>query len=402
MRKISADIVYPVSEKEVKNGIIVISDDCVIRDVLDPKQLSYAIEDVERYKGVITPGFVNAHCHLELSHLHNKLSKGKGLDHFIKEVQSLRASDTVEIEEAIIKAEAEMIENGIVAVGDISNTNHSFAQKAKGRLFYHTFIEVLGFHADRAETAFLKGKELVEEYEKVMFLHNMPELGGFVSLTPHAPYSASNKLLGLITEYCTSTYNLLTIHNQESGEENELFLYKKGRILERLSSFGIETETWAPPGTTSLQATLPLLPKDNKLQLVHNTFTTEEEIKWAKKNHKHLYWCLCTNANLYIEKELPNVEALVKNNCRITLGTDSLASNDALSILEEMKTIQSHFPDIPFTQLLNWATINGAEYLGIADKYGTIEKRKKPGLNLISDIENDKLNRRSNVKAIKV
>jgi cytosine/adenosine deaminase-related metal-dependent hydrolase len=98
-----------------------------------------------------------------------------------------------------------------------------------------------------------------------------------------------------------------------------------------------------------------------------------------------LFWCFCVNANLYIENKTPNVNLFTSNNCAITLGTDSYASNWSLSIFDEIKTLYKHFPQIEWNDLLTYATLNGAKFLGIENKFGSIEKGKTPGLNLISD-----------------
>ncbi|MFI5142357.1 MAG: amidohydrolase family protein, partial [Bacteroidia bacterium] len=117
---------------------------------------------------------------------------------------------------------------------------------------------------------------------------------------------------------------------------------------------------------------------------VHNTFTNQDDISFAADYNQHLFWCFCVNANLYIENKVPNVNLFTQNNCNITLGTDSYASNWTLSIFDEIKTLQKHFPNIELNTLLTWATLNGANYLGIQNKYGSIQKGKTPGLNLIS------------------
>jgi cytosine/adenosine deaminase-related metal-dependent hydrolase len=111
---------------------------------------------------------------------------------------------------------------------------------------------------------------------------------------------------------------------------------------------------------------------------------------------------LCPNANLYIENKLPDIELFAASGFSIALGTDSLASNTTLSILEEMKTIQLHFPKIRLNDLITWGTINGAKALGFNKLKGTIEIGKKPGLNLISgiDFREMKLTLQSEVKVL--
>ena len=377
MRKISADYIFPVSSAPIKNGIVVVGDDGQVLDVFHPGS-GAPVSEVEQLEGIICPGFINAHCHLELSHLAGKLEKQKGLDEFIKEIEAIRKSTGEEIQSAIIKAEEEMIVNGIVAAGDISNTDYTFLQKSKGRLNYHTFIEVLGFHPDRAEKAFSEGLKL---YGQI----NHPG-----SIVPHAPYSASEKLLKKINDFAYEHNSILTIHNQESEEEDKLFKNKEGKILKRLEHFGIETSSWKHTGFSSLQSTLVHLPKCNKIQLVHNTYTSKEDIAWAQDYSKLLWWCFCPNANLYIENSLPAFQQFIDANAKITIGTDSMASNWSLSILEELKTIARYAPQISLQQLLTWATKNGAEFLGF-NNLGTIEKGKNPGLNLVKNIDKDTL-----------
>jgi cytosine/adenosine deaminase-related metal-dependent hydrolase len=119
-----------------------------------------------------------------------------------------------------------------------------------------------------------------------------------------------------------------------------------------------------------------------------------------KANNQSLSFCLSPNANLYIENTLPPVEMLVKNNCSITLGTDSMASNWSLNILDEMKTLQMNFPFLSIETLLQWATLNGAKALQMDHTFGSFEKGKKPGVVLIENIEEGKLSKGSTSRRI--
>ena len=118
----------------------------------------------------------------------------------------------------------------------------------------------------------------------------------------------------------------------------------------------------------------------------------------AEAKHK-FFWCLCVNANLYINNLLPPIDLFRKNRLPIVLGTDSLASNDSLSILEEIKSIRKAFPDIPQAELLTCATKNGAEALNIETDFGSFEAGKTPGLIHIS-LDNGIINDDSIVRRI--
>lgn len=356
----------------VENAVVVVEDSGTIRELvsgtgIDPTK-------IERHEGYITPGFINTHCHLELSYMKGKIESGGGLHHFIKEVEKLKKPGDEEIQQAMKDAETEMYKNGIVAVGDICNTSNSFALKERSKVYYHNFIEIYAFDETRAEAAFEKGLKLQSELKDKKNS----------SITPHAPYSASKKLLKLLSDNARKNNSILTIHNQETEEEDLFFREKKGNILDRLNYFRIDTTQWEAPGMSSLQYTLPQLPAGNKILLVHNTFTPQEDIAFANAYNKNLYWCFCPGANMYIEGSLPNIHSFIDNNCRITLGTDSYASNWHLSILEEVRCICGRFPKIEPDEILKWATINGAQFLGIEKEFGSIEKNKRPGLNLIS------------------
>ena len=344
----------------------------------------------EIFNGFICPGFINAHCHLELSYMKGMIGEKTGLAGFIKEIlQKRNSSNHQQMEKAISDAEAEMIKNGIVAVGDISNDDSTYKQKAKQNLFYHTFIEVFDLNPSKAKDFFHNALELQSA------ITNHPS-----SIVPHAPYSVSFELLKLIAGQKNNP--VLSIHNQETKSENELFESKTGELLEMFNTMNVSLEHLQPTGKSSLQSYLPKMPVKNKTLLVHNIFTGREDIQFAHSYSKNIYWCFCPNANMYIENKLPGYELFIREKAKCCIGTDSYASNWSLSILDEIKTITKHKPEIPLQMLLEWATINGSEVLGIENQFGSIEKDKRPGLNLIEniDFQNMRLTGKSAVRKI--
>ena len=383
MQKITADIVYPITSSAISNGLILTDDAGKIKDILSPNHPEYAsaIENAQTYKGIICPGFVNTHCHIELSHLRGKVNEHLGLNGFITQLQKIRNSSDDEILQAISDAENEMIQNGIVAVGDICNGINSLQQKQKGNLYYHSFIELFGFDETKADEIFVRGKAVFNSFS---------ESSLSASITAHAPYSTSKKLMQLIARHCYINKKAMSIHNQESEEENKLFFSKTGKMVEMLTNFGFDLSNWKAIGKSSLPSYMNDVQTKQNILLVHNTFTSQQDIEWAATHidnaAKNLFWCFCPNANLYIENRLPDCMNFVNAQQQITLGTDSLASNHQLSIWEEIKTITTHFPSIALETLLQWATQNGANYLGIENKFGSLEKGKTPGLNLIENM----------------
>lgn len=397
MKKISADIVFPITKPPVNNGIIIIDEDGTLKEeIINPATLDYSVSDVEKFEGFICPGFVNSHCHLELSWLKNKMPEHTGLDQFIINLENIRREGDDEKFDAIIAAEQEIINGGIVAVGDICNSNITFPVKQKSKLYYHNFIESFASAPEKAEKVFEKALLL---YNEIMSL----EKNNSTSITPHAPYSLSKKLFLLIKEHDEKTGNILSIHHQESEEENKFFLTKKGNIKDMHFRFGVEHSDFSDCGKRPLEAISSYIAKNNPLQLVHNTVATEADIDFALSYFQKIYWCFCPNANLYIEQKLPDFALFFNKGCKITIGTDSFASNKFLSVLEELKTIRNNMPFLPLHEMLKWATYNGAEFLGITEEYGSFEKGKSPGIILLEHVNflSNNLTRNSSVKVIK-
>ena len=381
MRFLTADIIYSASGDPLENGMVIVNEDGSIEDVLTAAQ--YGLHEthsdkIEKFSGFLCPGFINSHCHLELSNLKGLIDEKKGMSSFIRQLLQNRFPFNEEImQQSFIDAENEMLKNGIVAVGDISNFRHTLNIKKRGRLYYHTYIELTGLKTYDAGNIIEKGKLLQKEFEAVP--------NGNSSLSPHAPYSVSPKLFSLLKENCYVNDEPYTIHMQESMDEVN-FIYKQtGPLAELFTELGFEYTSLPKYEASPIRSILPQLPDCSRLMLVHNTYVTQQEISWANKLRKNLSWCLCPNANLYIEDKLPDLNAFINEGSRLIIGTDSLASNHSLDMMEEIKTIREHFPSIPFQEIIKWATINGAIFLGIEKQYGSLEKGKKPGVINISE-----------------
>lgn len=386
----SADYILPASSPPIRNGYIAVNEANAIQGIYTEYDADLLeLPKVKRLKGIIVPGFVNTHCHLELSWLKGKIKRGEGLVPFIKQVIRSGRSRQEDHLPAMRKADKEMYNNGIVAVGDISNLIDSKPVKLSSSIKYHTFVETLGFDPNRAKEIFDSACQLKNDFAPLK-----------ASIAPHAPYSISKELLRYISRECDNSESLMSIHNQESEEENTLFRYKTGLFLDFYKEMNISTESFKAQARSSVQSIFSFLGKNQKILLVHNTYTSLKDIYFTKRSGRDIYWCFCPNANLYIENRLPKVELFYQNDLAITLGTDSLASNDSLCILSELKTLHQHFPALKLEQTLKWATLNGAKFLGLDEDLGSIEVGKKPGLNLITNVDGLKLTSESAVKRL--
>lgn len=394
MRKISANYIFPASSPPIKNGILILDNNEKIKDLIDPGKDAGKSEDVEVYNGILVPGFVNTHTHLELSHLKGKIPTGTGLPRFIYEIRRLRENKESIIRNAAVTGISEMERTGIVAAGDISNTDICFPLKVNGKIRFHTFVEMFGLKPKEAKEKIRDGLKLLTLI-KEKFSHP-------ASLSPHAPYSVSNDLLTEISRYIKNNPAPVTFHNQECMEELEMFSFNKGKLKSTLEKTGLDMTKWKSPGTSSLLWMLENLPGKTNILSVHNTYTPAKDIETVCKYNPHVYWTLCPGANLYIEKRIPDIYTLLKYTDNITIGTDSLASNHSLSVLNELITLHKHFPEIPLEKLINWGTLNGAKALNIDKEFGSFETGKNPGVNLVYelDLQNMKLTKETKVKPI--
>ena len=376
VRKVSASRVYTMETGPVVDGVVVYDAHGTVMEV--GTLSDYDAGDVERLEGAIIPGFVNTHCHLELSHMLGKVDTGTGLIPFISSVVQYREAREEIIQDAIRTAEDQMIESGIVAVGDISNTSDTFAQKALGRLRYYTFVEMFDFFQDA------KAHEYFERYLRV-YQELQPSGGSAKAAVPHSPYTVSRTLFELVNSHNRDGEVTVSIHNQEMVHENALFRDKSGDLLYFYEQFGFPLDDFEPIGAGSIIYALNNLDPRQRNMFVHNTLTTAEEIRMAQQWSEKVYWVTCPNANLYIENRLPDYRAFLDNDAHMTIGTDSLTSNWQLSVLDEIQTIARLQSHVPAESLLRWATINGAEALGFDDTLGSIVTGKRPGLLHLSE-----------------
>ena len=373
MRFLSASRIFSGTHVLTDPSVLVLKDDGRIEDLLPAGSVDTG--RVEFHEGILAPGFINTHCHLELSHLKGKIPQGTGIVDFgLSVIRQRNGIGEEEQLEHMRQADKDMRLQGIVAVGDISNTALSAPVKQQSGLYYHSFVELIALHPGRAGLVFDAGKATLETFRQA---------GLSASLAPHAPYSCSRELIAAISAFCYQEQQPTSIHNQESQAENDFFIHKTGDYVRMYNTLGLPIDYFEASGKSSLQNVAGSFHKGVNTLLVHNTFSDKKDVTMAEQLLSELYWCLCPNANLYIEGVLPDALLLASQHCKLTLGTDSLASNARLSVLEEILALQKHIPGLPLELLLNAATLNGARFLGIDETYGSLEKGKTPGINII-------------------
>ena len=377
MKRFSAKYVYTLEHAEpLLNAYVDCDDDGTVLSVGlcdDPSEVMDA---------AIVPGFVNAHCHLELSHLHGKFRKGTGMAGFIDQINALRdwASDDVKTV-LVEKWMGKLWKDGVSAVADISNDASSFPVKQKSPVYTRTFLEVFGTEPE----------DCAKIMAEVTTLNEVADSFGIdAAPVPHSCYTMSPELLSASAEAGMKS-GFLSYHSQESHEEEELLVSGTGAMAENRKRAGMST----PPvtGESSLKYFIERLshaapaPYDAHILLVHNVMLSQSDIEVAKAVMNNVYWAICPLSNIFIHNALPPVELMRRNGLDICLGTDSLSSNDDLDMLAELNCLHKNFPEVPMSELLTWASLNGARFLAKDDILGSIKPGKCPGLVLVEGLD---------------
>ena len=382
MKRLSAKYLYVLDDPApLVNGFVEYDEDgTILRTGLceDPA----AEEDF--LDGAVVPGFVNAHCHVELSYMWKLFRRGTGMAGFIDQINAL--CDTASLEEKLADIQSrmdQMWQSGVQAMADISNCDDSFAIKAASPIYTRTFLEVFGTEPE----------DCAGVMENVMALQQKALACGLdAAPTPHACYTMSPQLLSAASAEALKA-GFLSYHSEETPEEEEMLRSGSGPMWDNRVRAGMST----PPvtGSSSLQYFIDRLgaaapaPYDAHILLVHEVCMDQEGIDAVKAVMRHPFIALCPLSNLYIHDALPPVDLLCTNGLKLTVGTDSLSSNDDLDMVAELFCLQENFPQVPLGELLTWACRNGAEFLGKETEMGTLAPGKRPGLVLIDHIAAD-------------
>ena len=364
----TAQYVYTLAGEPIQNGYVEVGPDGA---VLSAGPCAPGEKVAE---GFICPGFVNAHCHVELSYLKGKFRKGTGMAGFIDQINELRDTSSYEDKVTALKeAMDSMWASGVQAMADISNCADSFPVKASHPMYTRTFLEVFG--ADPGECgAVMKGVLDLQARAAAFGLDAAP--------TPHSCYTMSPELV-TASSVAGLRSGFLSFHSEESEEEEEMMLYGRGPMWDNRVRNGIPT----PPvtGTSSLEYFLMRLtagvpaPVAGNVLLVHECCLTPAGAARAREVLEHPYIAVCPLSNKFIHNTLPPIPVMRESGIPICIGTDSLSSNDSLSMIDEVLCLRDAF-GLPMQEVLTWACLNGARFLGKEDVLGTLEPGKRPGV----------------------
>ena len=380
IKRVTAKFIYTLDSAEpILNGYVEYDD--ANGEILS---IGSCPQGEEVHPGALVPGFVNAHCHVELSHLYKKFRKGTGMAGFIDQINELRDWAGNDVKAKLVQQWMDKMWNdGVSAMADISNDESSFEVKKSHKMYTRTFLEVFGSEPEMCDQVMTGVKALNAHADKV---------GIDAAPTPHSCYTMSPQLLSA-SAAAGLERGFISYHSQESQEEEDLLLTGSGAMYENRKRSGMST----PPvtGESSLKyfigrlAAAKAAPYDEHILLVHNVCLAQGDIDAAKRVMKNVYWAVCPLSNIFIHNALPPIPLMKENNLNVVVGTDSLSSNDDLDMVKELYCLHVNFPQVPMTQLLEWACSNGAKFLKKDDVLGTLTVGKKPGIVRVDNIDSE-------------
>ncbi len=351
---------FPVDRLPIVGGVVTIEGDRIV-DVGKPAA-NATVTDLGSV--ALLPGLVNAHTHLEFSHLRKPLGRaGMLLVDWIRLVIAERGRGEVVTVDAVAKGLRESMAHGVTTIGDIATTVAGAGTTEPDCV---SFFEVIGFSRARAESA---TAALIEK------LDDRRNAGRRIGISPHAPYTVSPDLLRKLVAESRMRNFPVAMHLAESRDELELLASRTGPFQELLDERSMWDASVISPGTRPL-IYLQELAKAPRSLVVHGNYLDNDELTFIAENREHVSLVYCPRTHAYFQHAPYPLEEMLARGVQVALGTDSRASNPDLSLLAEMRFVARTHPAISPHDVLRMGTLAGAEALGLSNEAGSLSPGK--------------------------
>ncbi len=363
---IRSKYLIPNPERCIENGAVAINGTMIHRvgTFEEIRSLAGIEKIIDLGNAVILPGLINIHTHLDLTNLHNRIKPTNNFTHWVFQLLGARMRwKETEYTSSIEKGIKLCIEAGTTTVADIANTDYSFPILKKSPLRKVVYKEIIDLNPDHAKDAIAKVQSGLSESDSEGLFR--------IGLSPHAPYSVSKELYQAISQYVRETGIPVCTHIAETQDEIEFLTKGTGNFPSFLRQLRAIPAHWQPPGLTPIRYLKETGILENHPILIHCNYITNEEISLIKDSGASV--AFCPRSHRFFGHTHHLVQRLLDAGVNVGLGTDSLASNDTLSILDEMKFLLLEYA-IPPKTLLSMATVNGARALGLKSPVGQIRK----------------------------
>jgi len=372
LRIVTAGWVLTLDGPAIRNGAMVLENDRIV-DVgkLSDLVARYPGVSVESYPGVFLPALINAHMHLELSHLQVDfpLDRDKSFTDWVESLLLKRGQERFseqDITETALNQIEQQYNSGVVFIGDIGNDPKPlFLQKRSADFpeIYH-MLEFLGSTKDAQEFA----------------LNRLSSLDTAEHATAHAPYSTRPETLAKIKKRCKNLGHVFSIHTAEIAAEKDFICSQTGLFFEFLKKRGSWNGDFFEKGPKGYsKSTIDYFSKidllDKQTLLVHCVHLTPLDLEIIKDSGAHI--CVCPGSNSFLHSGVAPIGEMIRHGIVPAIGTDSLASNLSLNMWDEMQRIANEHPDVDSLDILKMATQAGSRAFGKNKDYGSLSTGKK-------------------------
>jgi cytosine/adenosine deaminase-related metal-dependent hydrolase len=310
---------------------------------------------------VLAPGLINAHCHLDLTRLRGEVEwRGSFIEWALQLVAAKKLHSEKDFLSAYKMGMEQLTRSGTTTIVDITSTPSILHQILPTKLRVWWCLELID--SNRAEDA----KKLATEALEFIAAH--PNVRGGFGFSPHAPYTASAELYRLCAQYSRARNIPLATHLDESQEEDDMIRRGTGPMYDYFLRAERDMSDCKRIGPTQLLAEYGVLGPN--CLAAHANYLTPPDVVLLKQNGTHIVHC--PKAHRFFQRGLPPLNSWKEQGVNVCLGTDSLASNDSLNMLDEMETLGQMFPRIAAQELLEMATLHGAKALNQSEKLGRI------------------------------
>lgn len=367
-----ASYMLPVQAPPICDGGVVVAGGRILAagPFKDLKK-QYAVP-VQEHDGIITPGLVNAHAHLELSHLTEVCPDAgvvpNGITDWIRSLLQAREQDWPAgmISSQAQAALSRMQNQGVAVVADIGNLQASYSYGRESAVAVHFFLELIGLSKQAEE-------------KLISFVDELPP---DLAYAAHAAYSVSAELIKYLKQRASRSGKILPLHVAESTDEVRFLHDGGGKLAEFLAERQALDGTFTPPGLTPVAYLDQLGILDHRTLCVHAVQVTEADVALLARRRAKV--CLCPTSNRTLGVGRAPLEQFLAQGLLPALGTDSLASNRALNIWEEMKLLREEHPSVSPETVFVMATRGGAEALGVEHDFGALMPGASSALLLIN------------------
>jgi cytosine/adenosine deaminase-related metal-dependent hydrolase len=352
--KIKFRALLPMEGEAIENGELLIEQGFVkeIRSTQSPA----TDRCLDLSDHLILPGFVNAHCHLSLSALRGKVPKCENFTDWVRALlkENLQTPWKIRVQ-TLHSCAREMLQSGVTTLADTLSEVELLAEYANLPFRQVVFLEVLGFKSSEA-------KEILAQVTSAFKTQNIEGPLMQLGLAPHSPYSVSPALFRELKKLATRHDCLSSCHLAEFPEEVRFLEKGGGELEEFLKERGVADEGWTPPGKSPVRYLEDLGVLDALIAVHLNHI--DDDLERLQSSKARAVFCPGSTRWFGRTSFMP-VRELLDLGVKVGLGTDSLASNDRLNFLNELRMAEEMLPDVSRSEILNMATLGGAEVLDL-------------------------------------